>query len=141
MNKVVYVSRSGNTKKVAGAVAKGASAKAVSVEEANLSKPVNILFVGGSIYAGKIDGKLRDFLSALRKDQVKIVAVFGTAASKKSALPEVKAILEPKGILVSDDAFQCKGKFMMVGSGHPNVEDLKHAEVFAKRICEDNSHE
>jgi len=136
MNKVVYASRGGNTKKVAGAVAKGASAKAVSVEEANLTEPVDILFVGGSIYAGKIDGKLRDFLSGLKKDQVKRVAVFGTAAGKKSALPEVKEILNPKGISVIGDAFQCKGKFLMVNSGHPNADDLKQAEAFAKRVSE-----
>lgn len=141
MNKVVYVSRGGNTKKVAGAIAKGASVKAVSADHADLTKPADILFVGGSVYAGKMDAKLRDFLSSLRKGQVTTVAVFGTAAGKKSLLPEVKSILDPKGIPVSDDAFQCKGKFLMVNGGHPNAEDLKQAEAFAERICEAHSHE
>ncbi len=135
MNRVVYASRGGNTKKLADSIAKGAGVSAVSMEHFNVSEAADILFVGASIYAGTIDGKLREFLAGLQPSQVKSVAVFGTSAGKKTALAEVKSILEPKGVSVLEDAFHCKGSFLFANRGRPNEEDLKQAEAFAGRIC------
>ena len=139
MNRVIYVSRSGNTKKLADAVAKGAGTPAVSVEQFNASETADILFVGASIYAGSIDGKLRQFLVGLKPPQVKCVVVFGTSAGKKTALPLIKSILKQNGIAVLDDEFHCKGSFLFVNRGRPNEEDLKQAEAFAKKICGERS--
>ena len=139
MNKVVYVSKGGNTKKLADAIAKGAGISAVSMEHFDPSETADILYVGASIYAGIIDGKLRQFLASLKPLQVKNVVVFGTSAGKKTALPEIKSILEPNGIAVSNDEFHCKGSFLLVNRGRPNEEDLKQAEVFAKRTCGERS--
>lgn len=135
MNKVVYVSRGGNTKKLAESIAKGVGVSAVSVEQFDKSEPADILFIGASIYGGAIDKKMHDLLSELQPSQVKSVNVFGTSAGKKTALQEVKSILEPKGISVSDDEFHCKGSFLFTNRGRPNEEDLKQAEEFAKKIC------
>jgi len=138
VNKVIYASRGGNTKKLAGAIAKGAGCEAFSVDLAANMEGVDTLFVGGSIYAGKIDSRLRKFLEELSASQVQNVIVFGTAAGNKSALAEVKTILKPKGIKVSDKAFQCRGSFLLANKRRPNDEDLKHAEEFAKKISEDS---
>ncbi|MDL2300418.1 flavodoxin [Clostridiaceae bacterium OttesenSCG-928-D20] len=134
MNKVVYASRGGNTKKLAEAVARGACVSANSVEQLEIND-TDILFVGASIYAGKIDARLRSFLEIIKPEQVKTVVVFGTAAGNKTALPEIKALLEPKGIFVSSDVFHCNGSFLFANRGRPNAEDLKNAESFAKKIC------
>jgi len=135
MNRVVYASKGGNTKKLAVAVAKGAGVSAVSVEQFIASEATDTLFVGASIYAGSIDGKLHEFLANLQPSQVKCVAVFGTSAGKKTALSEVRSIFETKGITVLSDEFYCKGSFLFANRGRPNEEDLKQAEAFAKRIC------
>lgn len=135
MNRIVYASKGGNTKKLADAIAKGAGISAVSVEQFKASRATDILFVGASIYAGNIDGKLRALLAGLQPSKVKSVVVFGTSAGKKTALPEVKSILEANGIVVTDDEFHCKGSFLLANRGRPNEEDLKQAEAFAKRIC------
>ena len=140
MNKVIYASRGGNTKKLAAAIARGAGCEAFSVDSAANIEGVDTLFVGGSIYAGKIDSSLRKFLEELSASQVQNVVVFGTAAGNKSALAEVKMILEPKGINVSDEAFQCRGSFLFTNRGRPNDEDLKHAEEFAGKISEGSIH-
>lgn len=132
MNRVVYISRGGNTKRLAEAIARGAGASAVSVEQFNTTEPADVLYVGASIYGGSIDGRLRQFLQALKPSQAKRVVVFGTSAGKRTALPEVKSILEPMGISVANDAFHCKGAFLIVNRGRPNGEDLKQAEAFAK---------
>jgi flavodoxin len=52
MNKVIYASRSGNTKKLALAVAKGAGIAAQSLDEAGEIGGIDTLFVGASVYAG-----------------------------------------------------------------------------------------
>ena len=134
MNKVIYASRGGNTKKLAEAIAKGAGCEATPVDSAKKLEGVDTLFVGGSIYAGKIDGDLRKFLEGFSASQAQNVAVFGSAAGNKSALGEVKGILEPKGVKVCDEAFQCRGSFLLANKGRPNNEDLKHAEEFARKI-------
>lgn len=135
MNKVVYASKGGNTKKVAEAIAKEVGAPAVSVEQFDIGSGADILFIGASIYAGSIDGKLRVFLEGLKPELVKTAVVFSTSAGKKNALQEIRSILEPQGINVSDDVFYCKGSFLFAHRGHPNEEDINSAEEFARNIC------
>ncbi|MDL2219352.1 flavodoxin [Ruminococcaceae bacterium OttesenSCG-928-O06] len=137
MNRVVYFSRGGNTKKLAEAIAKGAGAEALSAEQAGDVAGTDTLFVGASIYAGSIDAKLRHFLEGLDAQQVKRVVVFGTSAGKNTALAEIKAILQPGGIPVADAEFHCKGAFLVAHRGHPDADDLARAEAFAKQMSGD----
>ena len=135
MNSVIYASKGGNTKKLADAVARAIGTEATPLGQLEMLPATDILFVGASIYAGKIDGKLRAFLAGLESSQVKSVAVFGTAATNQSALPEIRSILRSNGIPVLDEAFHCRGSFLLAHRGRPNDEDLKEAAAFAKRIC------
>jgi flavodoxin len=135
MNAVIYVSKGGNTKKLADAIAKGAEVKAQSAANAVNLTQADILFIGGSIYWGGISGVLRRFLQNLDRKEAAKVVVFGTSASGKSIRSEVASILELKGIPVAEEAFHCKGSFLCVNFGRPNTTDLAQAENFAKRIC------
>jgi flavodoxin len=135
MNQVVYVSRKGNTKKVAEFIARGLGVNAEALGPEVKVDNTDILFVGGALYAGKIDARLGAFLNTLTPGQVKKVVVFSTAASKKTALEEVKSILEPRGIPVADESFHCKGAFLILNADRPNEEDLKKAEDFAKKMA------
>ena len=133
MNKVVYFSRGGNTKKVAEAIAAGIGVAAESVSAGPVSVAgADTLFVGGSLYAGKIASKLRKLLSGLNEGDVKRVIVFSTSTSGATALSKVKELLDPKNIPVSEAEFYCKGSFLFANRGRPNAEDLKAAEEFAK---------
>ncbi|MDR1174222.1 MAG: flavodoxin [Treponema sp.] len=135
MNAVIYVSKCGNTKKLADAIAKGAGVKAQSAANAANLTQADILFIGDSIYGGRMSGVLRRFLQNLDRKQAAKVVVFGTSASGKSIRAEVTSILEPKGIPVAGEAFHCKGSFLCVNLGHPNAADLEQAENFAKQTC------
>ncbi|MDR1072326.1 MAG: flavodoxin [Treponema sp.] len=135
MNAVVYVSKGGNTKKLADAVAKGAGVKAQSAASAANLTQADILFIGGSLYCGRISGVLRKFLQNLDQKQAAKVAVFGTSASGKSIRAKVMSILEPKGISIVAESFYCKGSFLCVNLGRPNADDLAQAEEFARRAC------
>jgi Uncharacterized flavoproteins len=138
MNQVVYVSRGGNTKKIADTIAKAINASASSVEQIQLLSDIDILFVGVSLYAGDIDKKMRNFLVNLKSTQVKKVVVFGTSAVGKSGMDIVKTILEPNGISVLAEEFYCKGSFLLANRGKPNAEDLEEAAVFAQKVVSKN---
>ena len=95
---------------------------------------MDILFIGSSIYAGKIDAGLRRFLEQIPAGAVKKAVVFGTSAGKKSALAEIRGILVPKGIQVSNNEFHCKGSFLFAHRGRPNTDDIESAKTFAEKI-------
>lgn len=140
MNKVIYASRGGNTKKLAEAIAKGAGTSAVSFDKYDADGGADILFIGASLYAGKIHAKLSAFLATLTPEQVKKAVVFGTSARKEGAqdvISEIKNLLEPKGIPIAEETFHCCGSFLLMNRGRPNAEDLKNAEEFAVELCGD----
>jgi flavodoxin len=133
MNQVIYTSRKGNTKKVAEFIARGLGVSPIAAGPDAQIDHADILFVGGALYAGKIDAKLRAFLEKLRAEQVGKVVAFSTSAGGGTILKEVKSILEPKNIKVADESFHCKGAFLFINMDRPNEEDLKKAEDFAKK--------
>ncbi|GHV39308.1 hypothetical protein AGMMS49546_11140 [Spirochaetia bacterium] len=133
---VIYASRKGNTKKVAEFIARGLGVSPQAVGPETKIDHADILFVGGALYAGKIDAKLRAFLESLKAEQVDKAVVFSTSAGGKTILSEVKSILGPKNIPVADESFSCKGSFLFINMDRPNEEDLKHAEDFAKRVIQ-----
>lgn len=134
MNTAVrYFTRGGNTKKVADAIAKAAGVGAKDCS-APLTEPVDLLFLGGSIYWGGIDKKLKQFIGQLDPAKVKCVAVFGTSALKKEPDREIERLIRSKGIPVSDQSFHCRGEFSAVHKGHPDSDDLRQAAVFAQTV-------
>jgi len=137
MDRVVYFSQGGNTKRLADAIAKGAGVTPLSIDQASEIDDTNILFVGASIYKGKIDGKVREFLISIRPLQVKTVVLFGTSAGKKTALAEVRSIFKVQNICVHDKIFHCSGSFLFFNRGRPDSKDLEKAEEFAREICRD----
>ena len=131
--KVRYYSKSGNTEKLAMAVAAAAGCTAKTVSEP-ISKQTDILFLGGAIYAGKINKELREFIVNLSADKVKKVVVFSTAATGDSMWSQVKSLLEEKGIAVADEFFHCRGKFLFANKNRPNDEDLNNAVAFVQKF-------
>lgn len=128
-----YASRGGNTQRVAQAIAGAVGVQALLVDRPVEAK-TELLFLGGSVYAGGIDASLRSFIDTLSPEMVSKVAVFGTAAVKTSAYPQIKALLEAKQIKVLDREFHCRGQFAFVHRGRPNAEDLRQAEQFAREV-------
>jgi flavodoxin len=130
---VRYFTRSGNTKKLADAIGGAVDAPAKSIEEP-INEPVDLLFLGGSVYGAGIDNALKTFIATLKPEEVKKVAVFSTAAILTSAYPEIRKRLDAKGISVEKREFHCRGKFAMLHRSRPNQQDLNDAAAFAKGI-------
>jgi len=106
---VRYLSKSGNTKAVAEAIAAAAGCKAETIEMP-VNEQTDILFIGGALYWGGIDKALKAYIASLTPSNVKQVAVFSTASIKESAYPQISGDLEKQGLSVLKAEFHCKGK-------------------------------
>ncbi|GHU98330.1 hypothetical protein FACS1894211_01890 [Clostridia bacterium] len=133
---VRYLSKSGNTKKVADAIAETAGVSAKTIDEPVPSE-TDLLFLGGAVYAFGIDEELTRFIATLDQSITR-VAVFSTTAVVKSAYPHIKKRLSARGIAVSEKYFNCHGKFAFMHRNRPNERDLDKARIFAREIIEQN---
>lgn len=131
---VRYYTKTGNTKKLANAIANAVGVEAMDVS-APLNEDVDILFLGSSVYAAGVDNAIKDFISGIDVNVAKVVN-FSTAAVLNSTYDQVKKLLSKKGIKMDEKAFACRGQFLRMHKGRPNDEDLKNAEQFAKSILE-----
>ena len=130
---VRYYTKTGNTQKLAAAIAKELGVEALPVSMP-VTEPVDILFLGNSYYAFTIDPEVRDFIRSLDKKLVGKIANFGSAAMLNSTYKKVKAEADKVGIPMANKEFHCKGEFKGVHKGRPNEDDLAAAAAFAKAL-------
>ena len=125
---VRYYSRSGNTKAVADAIAKEAGVEAVSVDRKNaaITEPVDVLFIGGALYAYGLDSHLKDYLSTLKKEDAGKAVIFSTSWLSKHSVDLIKKGLAQAGIPVEAEYFYAKSK--------PSDTQLKDAAAFARKF-------
>lgn len=130
---VRYYTKTGNTKRLAEAVAGAVGAEALPLSAA-IEEPVDILFLGNSYYAFSIDPEVRDFLRSLDKSKVGKIVNFGSAAMLNSTWKKVKAEADKAGIPMDEREFHCRGEFKGLHKGRPNEDDLQAAAAFAKAV-------
>ena len=134
---VRYYTKTGNTKKLAEAVAAKLGVQAQPISAA-VDEKVDILFLGNSYYAFNIDPEVRDFVRSLDKEKVGCIVNFGSAAMLNSTYKKVKAEADRAGIPMSEKEFHCRGEFKGIHKGRPNAEDLKAAAAFAEEIVKED---
>ena len=130
---VRYYTKTGNTKRLAEAVAKAVGAEALPISTP-VTEPVDILFLGNSYYAFSIDPEVRRFIASLDKKLVRKIVNFGSAAMLNSTYKKVKAEADKVGIPVDEREFHCKGEFKGIHKGKPDEEDCRAAARFAKEL-------
>ena len=130
---VRYYTKTGNTKRLAEAVANAVGVEALPISEP-VAEPVDILFLGNSYYAFSIDPEVREFVASLEKEKVGKIVNFGSAAMLNSTFKKVKAEADKVGIPMDEREFHCKGEFKGLHKGRPNEDDLSAAAKFAKTI-------
>ena len=134
-----YYTRSGNTKKLAYAVAEAVSVEAKDIT-IPLSEKADILFLGSSYYAFDVDDAVKQFITDNRDNIGKIVC-FGTSAMMKSIRKPIVKIAETVGITVADEEFHCRGQFGKIHNGRPNEKDMEDIKRFATAILADQKGE
>ena len=129
-----YCSRTGNTKKLALAIAEalGVEAKEVSVP---LEEKTDLVFLGSAVYAAGVDDAVKAFLSA-NKDKIGTLVNVSTAALLPSTYSQIKKLAAENGISLSPEEYHCRGRFSLMHRDRPNADDLKAAQAFARRVAD-----
>ena len=128
---VRYYTKTGNTKRLAEAIANELGVEALPITEP-VTEPVDVLFLENSYYAFNIDSEVRAFVTSLDKNKVGKIVNFGSAAMLNSTYKKVKAEADKVGIVMDDREFHCKGEFKGLHKGRPNEMDIKAAVEFAR---------
>jgi flavodoxin len=133
--RLFYHSKTGNTKKVAEAMAAAIGIPAERIEGAAKGPEAELLFLGAAMYATSDHGPVPavlDFIQGLDPAKVKEACVFTTGFKEGDGIGKLRGLLERRGIKVRKEAFFCPGRFFLFfNAGRPNAEDLKRAGVFA----------
>ncbi len=129
---VRYYTKTGNTKRLAEAMAKELGVEALLISEP-VNEKVDYLFLGNSYYAFTIDPEVRTFVSSLDKDKIGKIVNFGSAALLNSTYKKVKEVADKAGIAMDEKEFHCKGEFKGIHKGRPNQNDIQDAVAFVKQ--------
>lgn len=129
---VRYYTRSGNTEKLANAIADAVGVKAKSVA-APLDEKADLLFLGCSYYAFDVDDAVKKFISD-NKENIKEIVCFGTSAMMKSMQKPLKKVCDSNGVVLLAEEFHIRGSFGIANKGRPNENDLKCAAEFAEGV-------
>ncbi|MBP5266753.1 MAG: flavodoxin [Lachnospiraceae bacterium] len=130
---VRYYTKTGNTKRLAEAMAKELGVEALPISQP-VTEQVDVLLLGNSYYAFNIDPEVRDFVQSLDKNLVGKIINFGSAAMLNSTYKKVKAEADKVGIPMDEREFHCKGEFKGIHKGRPNADDVKAAADFARSL-------
>lgn len=135
---VVYHSKTGNTEKLAKAIADTLHTKAIPIGDAavSFSQPIDLLFIGDGVYFGKMHKETVAFLLQLSPSTVKNVAVFSTYGGQDKVGTDISDLMQKRGFKVIGKPFSCKGKaWGLLNRKHPGELDLENARAYAKDIA------
>lgn len=127
-----YFSKFGHSKQMAEAIAEVTGAKALPVSEP-LTEAVDVLFLGAGIFLGKVNSAVGAFVAKLDPASVKCAVCFGSSAIIASPAPQLKEMLESRGIAVAPESFSCKGSMGPIHAGHPDAKDLEDLRAFVTK--------
>ncbi len=135
---VRYQSRGGNTKAVAEVIANSLGVKAEPVSSV-IADWVDVLFIGGGVYMGKMDESLYNFLAELNSDNVGQIVCFSTTGSMATTIKQIKQFAIQKGIIVNKNELLLK----MLFQGHSSLgliggkltdKQIKKIELFTSNV-------
>ncbi len=135
---VAYASTTGNTRKVAEAMARALGCEARAVGELDAAGvEAERIFVGGAVYATHdhgLDPALTGFIARLEPRKIGTAYAFSTGFERSDASGLVARALAARGVAVGRERFACKGQlFKLFMRGHPDARDLEAAAAFALR--------
>ena len=131
-----YFTKTGNTKKLAEAIAQELNIEA-QVLSAPLSEKTDILFLCNSVYWAGADSSVKKFISE-NKSKIGLLVNVSTAAMIESTYAQIKKLAEKEGVKLSDKEFHCRGKFTSLHSGHPDEADIAAVKAFARKVIGDS---
>ncbi len=138
---VLYSTKTGNTQKIAQAIASEINAEIIQVANPGPKSDVDLteydlIFVGTGIRAGNPFPELVSYLNTIDLQEPKTFAVFltwgGAGKTHETVSGKVRKILESKNQNVVDGFFKSYGKWNMRKSSRPNENDINAAKTWAQ---------
>lgn len=137
---VRYFSKTGNTEKIARAIADTFGVEAKTIDEP-FEGPVDLLFLGNSVYQSNVSSEIKKFIKNLNIPVNRVIN-FGTAATDKTTTKKIRKLFKKKGIPVDEQDLFVKGRYKVCSRGitsvlnidRPNQDDVEQAKQFAQRI-------
>jgi flavodoxin len=142
MYEVIYFSRSGNTKKVATAIADELNVKAQHVRSVQLLPEGADILLGSGLYFMRPSKLVREFIRN-NDFQGRKIALFGTSTTGIGIeTMGMKRLLRRKGAIIIGKYYcpgrfflRIAGKFLFIRKERPADEDLEKAAKFARSIA------
>jgi flavodoxin I len=135
MFEVVYYSRSGNTRKVAEAIADELGVVARDITTVITVPPDSYVFLGSGCYGAALVDDITRFIEknhmAGRKIALFTTSLFGLSAEVKS----MQKRLADKGVIITD-SFACLGRLGPVKKNHPTPAELDDARSFSRMVAD-----
>ncbi len=131
---VRYHTQTGNTKKLAEAIAGALGTEALTTE-APITEPVDLPFLGSSVYAAGVAQEIRDFLGSLDPALVGSIVSFSTAALLPSSYKQISKLCAQRGLTLDPEEFHCRGQFHALHKGKPDSMDEARCAAFAVRMA------
>ena len=136
---VVFYSATGNTRKIATAIAEVARCEARQAQKDPPPIDADLLFVGCAVYATSdhdIHPSIRSFADRLKSAGFRgQVALFATGFKKSDAIGLLRKTFLDRGVKIADEGFFCKGRFLLFMQGHPDKDDIAGAKAFASSLA------
>jgi NAD(P)H dehydrogenase (quinone) len=147
---IAYSSRTGNTEKLARAVARGVEnaggeavvKRAAEVTGEDLTAADGIVF-GSPVYFGTCTAEMKDLIdrtvSVRRKLRDKVGAAFVTSGhvtgGKETTILSILLAFMIHEMVIVGDPIEAGGHFGAACKGTPGPEDEKHGELLGARVC------
>jgi NAD(P)H dehydrogenase (quinone) len=148
---VAYASRSGNTKKLAEAVASGVKEGGVICEMRHVREVLNEdlesadgIIVGSPVYFGTMSAEVKEMFDksvAIRKKlEGKVGAAFTTSGhhtgGKETTLFSIIQAMLIHGMIIVGDPISAGGHYGVACVGSPDTEGINSAKALGRRVAE-----
>jgi len=134
--RVIYSSLTGNTRRVADAMASALGVRAEPAKAVTSLHGVDLLFLGSGVYGGRPGRSMQRVLTRAGDLAGTRVALFGTYGGAPTHLERMARTVEAKGAQVVG-RFSCKGRdwftLGLVARGHPSSVEVDAAAAFARQ--------
>lgn len=131
---VVYFSRSGNTRKIAEAIALELGVTAWDIKKTSILSPDAFIFLGAGCYGAVVPWPVAEFIKRNRFDGRKTALFTTSAFDSVGERNLIKKKISQYGIEIVD-SFSCTGKWLGMNKQHPDRQDIEKAREFAYRVA------
>jgi len=133
--KIVYLSKTGHSKKIAQAIGQELGIEPLNISDNPTVFGADLLIIAGGVYYGDCDPELAEFGAKIKPVNAQKVALITSCSSKKDTLSKLIASLKGNYIEIVGDCI-IPGAFLLVNFGHPNKQDIETAVAFARKTVD-----